>query len=101
MKVKCSESMPADVVAEFDRLAELFQRAATDVDAIALELLAANLAMWRKAILDVDKVGQVVISGGIAIANPSIQVAERVQAKIQSLIAELGISTAFKRKLAH
>ena len=100
MTLKCADGMPAAVVAEFDRLAALFERHATEIDAIALEVLAANLAMWRKAVKDTDEVGQVVMSGGIAIANPSIQVAERAQAKIQALISELGISTAFKRKVS-
>lgn len=78
----CTPGMPAAVVEEFDRLAALFARSATDVDGLSLEILAANLAMWRKAVRDVDELGQVVMSGGIAIANPAIAISERAQVQI-------------------
>lgn len=96
----CTPGMPAPVVEEFDRLAALFARSATDVDALSLEILAANLAMWRKSVRDVDEQGQVVMSGGIAIANPAIAISERAQVQIRSMIADLGISASFKRKMA-
>ena len=70
------------------------------LDAISLELLASNLAMWRKATRDVDALGQVVMSGGIAIANPAIAISERAQVQVRAMIAGLGISAAFKRKMA-
>lgn len=100
MMLACTPGMPKDVAEEFDRLAKLFERTATDIDAISLELLASNLAMWRKATRDVDALGQVVMSGGIAIANPAIAISERAQAQVRAMIAELGISAAFKRKMA-
>ena len=96
----CTPGMPAAVVEEFDRLAALFARSATDADGLSLEILAANLAMWRKAVRDVDELGQVVMSGGIAIANPAIAISERAQVQIRSMIADLGISASFKRKMA-
>lgn len=95
MMLACTPGMPKDVAEEFDRLAKLFERTATDIDAISLELLASNLAMWRKATRDVDALGQVVMSGGIAIANPAIAISERAQVQVRAMIAELGISAAF------
>lgn len=100
MMLACTPGMPKDVAEEFDRLAKLFERTATDIDAISLELLASNLAMWRKATRDVDALGQVVMSGGIASANPAIAISERAQVQVRAMIAELGISAAFKRKMA-
>lgn len=91
--------MPAAMVAEFDRLAQLFERAATEIDAIALEILAANLAQWRRSVRDVDAQGIVVMSGGIAMANPAIAVGERAQGQIRSMLTDLGITAAFKRKM--
>lgn len=91
--------MPAAMVAEFDRLAQLFERAATEIDAIALEILAANLAQWRRSVRDVDSQGIVVMSGGIAMANPAIAVGERAQGQIRSMLTDLGITAAFKRKM--
>ena len=91
--------MPASIAEEFSRLATLFARSATEVDSIALEILSANLAQWRKAVRDVDEQGIVVMSGGIAMANPAIAVSERAQGQIRSMIADLGIAAAFKRKM--
>lgn len=100
MTLTPTPKMPPAVVEEFDRLAQLFERTATEVDVIALEILASNLAQWRRSVRDVDTQGIVVMSGGIAMANPAIAVGERAQIQIRSLIADLGISTAFKRKMA-
>ena len=87
------------MIEEFDRLALLFERTATDIDAIALEVLAANLAQWRRSVRDVDTQGIVVMSGGIAMANPAIAVGERAQGQIRSMLTDLGITAAFKRKM--
>lgn len=92
-------NMPATMIEEFDRLALLFERTATDIDAIALEVLAANLAQWRRSVRDVDTQGIVVMSGGIAMANPAIAVGERAQGQIRSMLTDLGITAAFKRKM--
>lgn len=100
MTLSPSPGLPASVAEEFDRLAKLFERSATEIDSIALEILSANLAQWRKAVRDVDEQGIVVMSGGIAMANPAIAVSERAQGQIRSIISDLGITVAFKRKMS-
>lgn len=100
MTMTCTPGMPAPIVEEFERLAKMFERSATEIDGIALEIMAANMAQWRRSVRDVEENGIVVMSGGIAMANPAIAVGERAQSQIRSMIADLGISASFKRKMA-
>lgn len=95
----CSSMLPDAAKVEFERMVDVLGGKAGAVDAVALEMLAANIATWRKAVRDIDETGTVVMSGGMAIPNPNITVAERIQGQILAISKEMGLSAALRRRL--
>jgi P27 family predicted phage terminase small subunit len=70
---------------------------ATQSDEIAILMLASSWTTWRRAMAEVHTLGNVVMSGGTAIANPSLAVAHQAHGQILALCKELGL-TAKSRK---
>jgi P27 family predicted phage terminase small subunit len=95
-----SPDLPEDVRQQFDRLVSLMDGRATPADAITLTMLATSLTTWQKATAEVARLGNVVMSGGTAIANPSLGIAAQAHRQIVELCRELGLTAASRRKLA-
>ena len=70
------------------------------LDELALRSLKREISkLMRKAVRDIDETGTVVMSGGMAIPNPNITVAERIQGQILAISKEMGLSAALRRRL--
>jgi phage terminase small subunit len=93
-------SLLEDAASEAARLHEMFGDAPLRHDALVIELLSVNVALWRRSMADVDRLGQVVMSGGMAIANPNIAVADRALSKIRDLLDDIGATATIKRRMA-
>jgi P27 family predicted phage terminase small subunit len=97
-RLRLSE-LPKDVATEVRRLvAELGARLRPE-DEYAVIMLATAWATWKKAQADVESQGRVVMSGGTAIANPALTVAEKAGREIVTLARELGMTPAARKKL--
>lgn len=96
----CSPELPEGTRNEFARIVSLLGPRATAVDAIALELLASSVALWKRCQADIEKLGPVVMSGGVAVANPAIAVAKEAQGQILAVSRELGLSAEIKRRMS-
>lgn len=95
----CPRDVAPEVAAEFRRLVALMEGRATKADELTLLLLATSYATWRRATAEVARLGNVVSSGGTAIANPSLAIAHQAQQQILALCRELGLTAASRRKL--
>lgn len=69
-------------------------------DRFVVEMLCVAWATWKEARKAVDAQGAVVMSGGTAIPNPNLTVADKAQAQFLQLAKELGLSPAARKKLA-
>ncbi len=96
----CPPDVPQEVRDEFDRLVGLLGVRATSADALALLMLATSWTTWRKATAEVARLGLVVMSGGTAIANPSLAIAAQAHRQIVELCRELGLTPTSRKKLA-
>ena len=96
----CPADASLEVAAEFARLVKLMDARATEADEITLLMLATSWLTWRRATAEVAKLGNVVMSGGTAIANPSLSVAHQAHGQIVTLCKELGLTAASRKKLA-
>ncbi len=95
----CPSDVPQDVKQEFARLLELMGDRAASTDALTLLMLATSWVTWRKATTEVARLGLVVMSGGTAIANPHLAVANQAHRQIVELCKELGLTPNARRKL--
>lgn len=95
----CSPDAPVEVREEFDRLVVLMGGTATAADSLTLMMLATSWTTWRRATAEVARLGNVVSSGGTAIANPSLAIAHQAHGQIIALCRELGLTPASRRKL--
>jgi P27 family predicted phage terminase small subunit len=84
---------------EFKRLLGLMGDRAASADALAILMLATSWITWRKATAEVARLGLVVMSGGTAIANPHLAVANTAHRQIVELCKELGLTPSARRKL--
>jgi|GEM_PF-2265639 len=95
----CPPEVTDDVREEFVRLAELLGDKATPADSLTLLMLATSYTTWQRATAEVARLGNVVMSGGTAIANPSLAIAHQAHGQILALCRELGLTPASRRKL--
>ena len=95
----CPSDTPPEVKKEFKRLVSLMDGRATPADSLALLMLAQSWTTWRRATAQVTKFGNVVMSGGTAIANPSLAIAHQAHGQILALCKELGLTATSRRKL--
>ncbi|MAT71183.1 MAG: phage terminase small subunit P27 family [Planctomycetaceae bacterium] len=98
-RLKIPTDLPADVRREAQKLVRLLGKRVRPGDEYLLSLLASAWINWRSATADVAEQGRVVMSGGTAIANPSLAVATGAATQIVTLARELGLSPAARRKL--
>jgi len=96
---KCPKNVPAEVAATFKMFAAMMT-APTAPDGPALLMLAESWTTWRTARADVARLGSVVMSGGCAIANPSLAVAAQAHQQIVGLLKELGLTASSRKKLS-
>lgn len=98
-KPTCPRDVPPEVKKQFAQLVDLMDGRATKADEVTLLLLATSYVTWRQARVEVARLGNVVMSGGTAIANPSLAIAHQAQQEILALCRELGLTAASRRKL--
>ena len=97
--IACPADTPEDVQTAFDAFVGAMSGRATPGDSHALLMLATSWTTWRKATASVAELGPVVMSGGTAIANPSLAVAHQAHGQILALSRELGLTAASRQKL--
>src|SRR3954468_22977529 len=93
------DDMAPDVRAEFTRILSMLTTRLRPEDEYAVTMLATAWVTWRKAQADVEVQGRVVMSGGTAIANPALSVANQAHTQILALARELGLTPAARKKL--
>lgn len=93
----CPLKLPKEARDEYQRLAELVTGLKAE-DGYSLAMLATCWVTWKRATKEVEKLGNVVMSGGCAIPNPSLGVAARAQNQIMALQKELGIGPIQRKK---
>ena len=98
-KPTCLPDVPADVAAEFERVAELLGERAEQIDQFQILMFAHSWTVWRKATAEVARLGNVVMSGGSAVPNPSLTVAHQALGQLIALAKALGINPAERAKL--
>ena len=73
----------------------------TEIDARALELYADTYALWCEATEKVGKVGIVIKTGtGFPMVNPYLQVAQQASKRMQSLLAEFGMTPSSRSRVS-
>jgi P27 family predicted phage terminase small subunit len=98
--MNCPADVPEEVAAEFDRIVELMGDRTVEADCLTVLMLAHSWVTWRRAMLEVHRLGNVVMSGGTAIPNPSLGVAHQAHGQIVTLCKELGLTPATRHKVA-
>ncbi len=83
----CPPGLSAEVQSEFERLASLQKLRPEAGDLLAM--LAQVWITWRKATATVEAQGEIVMSGGTAISNPSLAVAAQAQRQIMEITKTL------------
>lgn len=95
----CPPDVPPEIAAEFDRLLEMMDGRATPADTITLLMLATSWTTWRRATAEIHRLGNVVMSGGMAVPNPSLSIAHQAHGQIVKLAKELCLTAASRKQL--
>jgi phage terminase small subunit len=97
MPPPCPVELPPEAQAEYDRLAAMVTGLKPE-DGYQLAMLAQCWITWTQANADVNRLGNVVSSGGTAIANPSLAIRAQALNQILAISKELGIGPIQRKK---
>lgn len=93
--------LPAAAQREYDRIADVLGEARiTRMDTMTIEALAVLMATWRAAVQAVEEQGAVVMSGGVAIKNPALDVQEQSLRQARAIMKEIGLTDHMRRRVS-